>query len=306
MADRRQPPGHIAHSFSLYLSGRVLALTTADIVSTPQASRAVATRAPTKTRIRLRDVTTYGAVVRAIAIRDLKARYKQSFLGPAWTLFQPLALLAAFSIGFNSIAHVQTGGVPYYLFALTGLAVWSYFQAVLMVATGAIVNNYPLVRWTACPRLALPLASLVTNLPSFMVPFLAACGAAAITGHLWLASLLLPVLMLWLFVLVACLAVTLSALTVRARDILSAMPFLLQILMFLSPVAYSTAHLSTALRTLVALNPLTGLIDAWRWSLLNVAPDLTAVVVALGVTTVAIAFSWRLFARIEVVIADEI
>ena len=125
-------------------------------------------------------------------------------LGPAWVIFQPLALLAAFSVGFRSVAHVETGGVPYALFALTGLIVWTYFQAVAMVGAASIVNNYQLVRWTACPRLALPLGTLVVNLPSFAVPLLAALIAAGASGYLWIGTLVVPALFLWMTVLVGC------------------------------------------------------------------------------------------------------
>src|SRR5690348_15325368 len=149
-------------------------------VASPVAAASVGltVREPARSRLRLRQTLAYGPLIRALAKRDLKARYKQSVLGPAWVVFQPLALLAAFSVGFRSVAHVQTGGVPYALFALTGLIVWTYFQAVTMVAAGSIVNNYQLVRWTACPRLALPLATLAANLPSFAVPLVAALIAA--------------------------------------------------------------------------------------------------------------------------------
>ena len=183
------------------------------------------------------DLLTYGPLIRALASRDLKARYKQSALGPAWVVFQPLALLAAFTIGFNGVAHVHTDGVPYVLFALAGLAVWTYFQAVTMVATGSIVNNYPLVRWTACPRLALPLATLVSNLPSLVIPGLAAVIVAGAAGYLWVGSLLLPFMCLWLLALVGVTAILLSAITVRARDVLSVVPFMLQVTLFLAPVA---------------------------------------------------------------------
>jgi lipopolysaccharide transport system permease protein len=266
----------------------------------------VVTRKPARTRVRLRDLPGFAPVIRAIAVRDLKSRYKQSVLGPAWTLLQPLGLLIAFSIGFNAVTHVNTGGVPYYLFALTGLAVWTYFQAVLMQATGAVVNNYALVRWTPCPRLALPLAALVSNLPSFLIPAAAAIIAAIVTDHVWIGSLLIPVLTVWMILLVAVFAVSLSVITVRARDILSALPFLIQVLVFLAPVAYSTAGLSPALRALVAINPLTGLIEAWRWSLLDLTPSWRAVGTSLVITAVGLVFAWRLFARMEPVMADEI
>ena len=221
-------------------------------------------------------------------------------------MFQPLALLAAFTVGFNGVAHVHTDGVPYVLFALAGLAVWTYFQAVTMVATGSIVNNYPAGAMDGVPavsaatgdaRLQPPLASdsghggghrrwggrvSVGRIPAVAVHVLVAAGARRRT------------------------AILLSAITVRARDVLSVVPFMLQVTLFLSPVAYPTTSLSPALRALISINPLTGLLDAWRWSLLGVAPSSTAVIISLALTAIGVVLAWRLFARLEVRMADEI
>jgi homopolymeric O-antigen transport system permease protein len=263
-------------------------------------------RAPRATRFRLRDVLSYWPLLRALASRDLKARYKQSALGPAWLVFQPLALLAAFAVGFRSIANVRTAGVPYLLFALSGLVVWTYFQAVAMSAVGSIVNNYALVRWTACPRVVLPLASLISNLPSLLITTLASVITAGAMGYLWIGSLLLPVVFVWMFFLVLAFALFVSSITVRARDVISVMPFLLQVMVFLVPVGYATKQLSPILRALISVNPLTGLIDVVRWSLLGVKPSVAAVSISLALTTVGIILAWRFFTRFEPRIADEI
>jgi lipopolysaccharide transport system permease protein len=266
----------------------------------------VTLRIPTDARLRLRDLAGYGPLLRALASRDLKARYKQSALGPAWVVFQPLALLVAFSIGFKSVAHVQTEGVSYFIFAMVGLTVWTYFQASVMASTGSIVNNYALVRWTACPRLALPLATLIASSPSFGVTVLVSLVAAAIGGYVWLGTLLLPVLALWLLLLTGSIAVLLAAISVRARDVVSAVPFVLQVALFLAPVAYSTSQLSSKLRTLIAVNPLTGLIDTWRWSLLGIHPHMTSVAIGIGGTVLLVLLAWKTFSAIEVVMSDEI
>jgi lipopolysaccharide transport system permease protein len=110
----------------------------------------------------------------------------------------------------------------------------------------------------------------------------------------------------WLVLLVGAIAVIVSAITVRARDVISVMPFMLQVILFLAPVAYSTAHLSPLLRALISINPLTGLLEAWRWSLLGVRPSSAAVIVSLALTAAGLVIAWRLFARLEVRMADEI
>lgn len=263
-------------------------------------------RTPDSTRVRLRDVRGYLPTVRVIAIRDLRARYKQAVLGPAWVIFQPFALLVAFILAFRNVTHVSTSGVPYALFAIVGLAVWSYFSATIAVATSSIVGNLQLVRLTPCPRFALPLATLVSNLPSLIVPAVAALIAALASGYLALNVLILPVLILWLVALVGAFAVFLATLAVRARDIASVAPFVLQITMFLSPVAYDTSHLSATLRTIIAINPLTGVLDAWRWAMLGMVPPVLPVALSLGTTVVGAALAWRTFTAIERTMCDEI
>lgn len=266
----------------------------------------VVVREAVAVRIGLRDILSYRPLVTALATRDLKARYKQSAFGPAWVVFQPIALLVAFSVGFRHVAHVQTDRVPYILFALVGLVVWTYFQAVSGVAVGSIINNYSLVRWTACPRLALPLATLVSNLPSLGITLVAALVISAATGYAQITWLFVPLLCVWLVLLVGVAAVLLSGVAVRARDVASVLPFLLQVLLFLSPVAYATSQLPPTIRAIISLNPLTGLTDAWRWAVLGAPPSIASIAIAAGITLVGVAAAWHVFARLETRMADEI
>jgi lipopolysaccharide transport system permease protein len=262
---------------------------------------------PARSRLRAREIIRHWPVIRVLAVRDLKARYKQSLLGPLWIGFQPLALLGAFVVGFRSVAHVTTGGVPYAVFALAGVTIWSYFQAGMTAGTASIVGNGALVRKTACPRYAFPIAALLAVLPSFLVPFIATFVASLATGRASLHLLVLPIVASWLFVITVGIVSITSAITVRFRDLVSALPFLLQVGAFLVPVGYPVETLNSTLRLLVSLNPLTGVIEAWRWSILDVGHVyMPAIYLAIGLGTLLVAIGWRVFGRFEVQMADVI
>jgi homopolymeric O-antigen transport system permease protein len=262
---------------------------------------------PVKSRLKLRDLYTDMPVVRVLAARDFKVKYKQSVLGPVWLVFQPIALLAGFLIAFKGLIGVETGGVPYAVFALVGLSVWAFFQASLTIGTASLVSSYQLVKLTPCPRLAFPTASLVASLPAMGVTTLAALVMAAATGSLSPRVVLLPLGIVWAFLLCMALVAILSAITVRARDIMNALPFLLQVGVFVTPVGYSTEQLSSTVRFLVNLNPLTGIIDFWRWLFLT-GQGLEAfpVLASIAITGALLLLGWRVFSRLEVTMADDI
>lgn len=262
---------------------------------------------PVRSRLRLRDIIGNAEVIRVLAIRDLKARYKQSLLGPIWIGFQPLALLAAYVIGFHAVGNVDTDGVPYAVFALAGVTIWAYFQAAMIAGTASIIGNGALVMKTACPRYAFPLASLLAALPSFLVPFCASLITALIAGRASVRWLLLPLPALWLLLITTGTVAISSAITVRFRDMVSALPFLLQVGAFVVPVGYPVTTLSPTLRIIESLNPLTGTIEAWRWVILDTnSAYMPAIYLAVGIGLVVIAAGWRVFGRAEVKMADVI
>jgi len=261
---------------------------------------------PVRRRVKPRDVLASGDLVRVLVARDLKVKYKQSLLGPVWLVFQPLAMLVAFVVGFHTVAHVTTQGVPYVLFALTGLSMWSYFSAASTAGAISLVGNTNLVRFTACPRPVLVIANLTASLPALVVPASAAIIAAVASGYVHVQLLLIPLMVVWLFVLTAAFTAVLAALAVRYRDVSAALPFVLQFGVFFAPVAYPANRLHGLLGTLISLNPLTGVIDAWRWVVLGVPPDGFPLALA-GALTIPLALaSWSLFARLEVTMADDI
>src|SRR4051794_29661278 len=219
---------------------------------------------PTEARIRLADLYRDLPVIQVLAARDFKVKYKQSLLGPLWLVFQPLALLAAFFVAFRGLADVQAG-VPYTVFALVGLSGWTFFQASMTIGAASLVSSVTLIRFTPCPRLAFPIAGIVASLPAWAVATAGALGAAAVTGTLSPRALLLPLGLVWLCVLTWGLVAIAAPFTARFRDMLAALPFLLQVGVFLAPVGYPLYALNSTARVLVDLNPLTGLIETLRW-----------------------------------------
>lgn len=262
---------------------------------------------PTKRRLRVGDLLRHWAVIWVIAERNFKIRYKQSALGPLWLVFQPLALLLGFIVVFTRVGNVETGGVPYVVVALVGLGVWSFFQAAMTTGTSSLITAGGYIRYTPCPRLAFPLAAIIASLPSFAVPTAAALIAAAATGNLSPGAALLPVGLVWLLVLTAGTVGISSALAVRYRDIVSFLPFLLQVGVFLAPVGYTVASLSGTLATLVELNPLTGVIEAWRWMVISgYDPELGPIFVSLAESVALAVAGWWFFTRRETTMADDI
>ncbi len=263
--------------------------------------------APSKRRVRLRDLLRDTAVIRVLAARDFKVKYKQSLLGPIWLVFQPLALLGAFFVAFRNLANVASGGVPYAVFALVGLSVWSFFLAAMTIGSASVITNSNFVRFTPCPRPAFPIAAIIASLPSFAVTAAGAIVAAAVSDRLSIHVLLLPVGLFWLLLLTAGIVGITSSLAVRFRDVISAMPFLLQVGVFLAPVGYTLAGLGGTMRTLVEANPLTGLIEAWRWMMISgYQASVGPVIVSILETIVLVVVGWLIFSGIETTMADEI
>src|SRR3954470_20666922 len=231
---------------------------------------------PTHRRVRVSEMWTSLPVTRQVAARDIKIKYKQAALGPLWLVLAPLGLLAAVTIAFYGVTKVDTNGVPYLLFALVGLCVWIYIQLTLMTAPQALVQNYVLVRRSACPRIALVNATLISNTPPLAVTLAVTLIGIAIDGRLPVQALLLPFLVAWLVALAWGLVVLLAALAARFRDIVAIVPLIVQAGIFVTPVGYPLAGAPANIKILVSLNPATGLIEAWRWALLDMSPNMAA------------------------------
>jgi ABC-type polysaccharide/polyol phosphate export permease len=260
---------------------------------------------PVRRRIRVRDLWTSFNVARMIGLRDLKAKYKQAALGPLWLILAPLGMLLALTIAFSGVTSVDTGGVPYVLFALVGLTVWTFMQLSMTLGAQAIIGNASLVRRSPLPRIALVTGSLIGNLPPVTVMLSATLVATAIEGRLPVQALLLPVLIVWLFIFTLAVSLLLGAVAARFRDVVSMLPIVIQAGIFVSPVGYSLEGAPKNIHTLLALNPVSGLIEAWRWAILDLPDPQWGVIAIAGAWTVVLgAASWRTFGRLEVHFAD--
>ncbi|HST16928.1 MAG TPA: ABC transporter permease [Gaiellaceae bacterium] len=241
-----------------------------------------------------------------LAWRDVKVRYAQTVLGAVWTIFQPLALMLVFTLAFRRIGKVETEGVNYAVFCLAGLTFWMFFSRAVTQGSDSLVANAQLVTKTSCPRLLIPLASITGALVDFAVGLAFFFVFAAIYGYWpsWRIIFLVPSLVLGLTFLVG-IVLLLAPLNVRYRDVRQALPFLVQIWLFLSPVAYPITSLGPRWSAIVALNPLVGVIESFRWSLLGTPPP-TAVQLASAIVIGLLAFGVGLttFARAERTIAD--
>ena len=221
----------------------------------------------------LRAIWEYRELIFFMVWRDLTTRYKQTGLGIAWAVLQPVATLVIFSLVFARVAKVPTGDTPYVLFALAGLLPWTYFsQAVARTGQG-LVKDANLIAKVYFPRLIIPMAAAITPLVDFLIAL-----ALMVAMMIWfqvaptVAVLMLPVFFLWAFAATMSFGLWFSALNVRYRDVSHIIPFFVQIGLFASPIAYPASLVPVEWQTLYALNPMVGVIQGFRWSLLGDAP----------------------------------
>jgi lipopolysaccharide transport system permease protein len=258
---------------------------------------------PVRRRVRLGDIWTTRRVGWMLGWRDMKTKYKQSALGPLWLVLQPLGMLAAITIAFSKVTSVDTGDVPYVVFALVGLAVWTYVQMTITVAPQTLPSNQQVVRRSPCPRVAFVTGTLISVLPPLGVVLVASVVAAAITGNLPVEALALPLLVVWLIVLMGGFTLLVTALGARFRDAVALAPLVVQAGIFLTPVGYPLDAAGSFAKVL-AFNPVSGVIEGWRWSLLGIAPDGFAIGVALAETVAVTLLGWYVFGRMETRFSD--
>lgn len=240
--------------------------------------------------------------------RDLKVRYKQTVLGAAWAVIQPLFSMAVFALFFGKLSRMPSDGVPYPLFSFLGLLPWTYFSSVLSSASNSLIGSAHLITKVYFPRLIVPLAAVASGLADY--------GVAALTLVPLMAFfrfvpngpglLALPFLTLQVFALALGVGLWLSALNVRYRDIRHAVPFLLQIWMYATPIVYPLSIVPARWRWAVALNPMAGIVEGYRSAVLTGVWQVEALLISLGMTLLVLVSGAFFFRRVERTFADVI
>jgi lipopolysaccharide transport system permease protein len=205
--------------------------------------------------------------------RDIKVRYKQTFLGAAWAIIQPLFTMVVFSLFFGKLAQVPSDGIPYPIFSYTALLPWTFFANGLNQASNSLVGSANLITKVYFPRLVIPISGVMSGLLDFAIAFIVLLGLMLYYDILVTVSvLLLPLFLVLALATALGVALWLSAFNVQYRDVRYTVPFLTQFWFFVTPVAYPSSLLGEPWRTLYGLNPMVGVVDGFRWVLLGSNP----------------------------------
>ena len=215
-------------------------------------------------------VWEYRELLYFLAWRDVKVRYKQTFLGVLWVILQPLVSMAIFTVLFGVLLQVDSGSVPYPVFAFAGLLPWNYFSQALNRSSTSVVNSAHLITKIYFPRLVIPLSGVLSSLVDFAIAFGVLAVLMVVYGIVPTARvLILPGLILLAMATALGFGLWLAALNVKYRDINYLLPFLIQIWMYLTPVVYGSNLIPERFRFLLSLNPMTGVVEGFRWALLG-------------------------------------
>ncbi len=258
--------------------------------------------------LNLRDLWIYRELIFFMIWRDIKVRYKQTLLGAAWALIQPVLTMLIFNFIFGTVAKVPTEGIPYPIFSYTALLPWGLFTAALNNASRSLTANQNMVTKIYFPRLILPLASVLGGLVDFAIAFmilivLMIYYQVTPTAAIWL----LPLFLLLTVITALGVALWLSAINVQYRDVNYVLPFLTQFWLFLTPVAYSAKVISDKWQIVYSLNPMAGVVNGFRWALLgtNTGPNLN-MAISVGISLLFLVTGLFYFRSMERTFADTI
>ncbi|HLE89588.1 MAG TPA: ABC transporter permease [Anaerolineales bacterium] len=265
------------------------------------------------TALNLRDLWVYRELVLFMIWRDIKVRYKQTMLGAAWAIIQPVMTMIVFNFVFVTVAKVPTDGIPYPIFAFTALLPWGLFVTALNQASRSLTSNHNMITKIYFPRLILPVSSVLAGLVDFAIAFVILIVLMIYfkVAPAWNVLWALPLFLLLAIVTALGVALWLSAINVKYRDVNYALPFITQFWLFVTPVAYSSKVISENLSEkwllIYSLNPMAGVVNGFRWALLGAGngPD-AALWISVGISLLVLISGIFYFRNMEKTFADTI
>lgn len=270
-------------------------------------SRVTAIRPTSKWRgVDWRELWEYRELLYFLTWRDIQVRYKQTAIGVAWAILQPLLTMLVFTLFFGRLGKIPSDGLPYAVSALASLVPWSFFANGLTQTANSVVDNAHLVTKVYFPRLVVPIAAMMSRLVDFTLAFAVLIGVL-LTYGIWPTPkvLALPAFVLLTLITALGVGLWLSAMNVKFRDVKYVVPFLTQLWLFSTPVAYPSSILPGPWRTIYGINPMVGVVEGFRWSLLGVETEPGAMIFVSTVTAFAILISGAYyFRRVERSFAD--
>jgi lipopolysaccharide transport system permease protein len=256
--------------------------------------------------LRLSELWSYRELLYFLIWRDVKVRYKQTALGAAWAIIQPVMGMLVFSLFFGKLAKMASDGIPYPIFSYAALVPWTFFASGLTSASVSLVGSSNLIKKVYFPRLAIPIATVLSGVVDFVLAFgvllimMLAYGIVPTFKIFWL-----PLFLLLALITSLAISLWLAALNVQFRDVKYVVPFLTQFWLFATPIAYSSSLLHEPWRTIYGLNPMVGVVEGFRWALLNTntrpGPMIAVSAIAATVLLTGGAFYFR---RMEKTFAD--
>jgi lipopolysaccharide transport system permease protein len=254
-----------------------------------------------------RELWRYRDLAYFLVWRDIKVRYKQTAFGAGWAILQPVLLMLVFSVFLGRVSGVGSADVPYPLFALAGLVPWTLFAQSLGGASSSLVSSQNLISKVYFPRLLLPLSAVASFVVDFLLAVVVLVVVIVLFGRVPSLSLLwVPILGLFTVASALAVGLWLAAINVRYRDVRYAIPFLIQLWLFASPVAYSSALVPDQLRLVFSLNPMSGVIDAFRWATFGGPFPNVTVGLSAAATVAILVGGLAYFRRVERTFADTI
>jgi lipopolysaccharide transport system permease protein len=255
--------------------------------------------------LNLRELWEYRELAYLLAWRDVAIRYKQTVFGATWALIQPFLMMVAFSLFFGQLAKIPSDGVPYPIFSYTALLPWTYFATALGRSSNSLMSGATLITKVYFPRLLLPISTVLPPLFDFAVAFLVLLGMMVFYGVRPTPSIVLvPVLLLLALMCALGCGLWLSALNVDYRDFGNILPFLTQVWMLATPIAYPSSLLEEPWRTVYGLNPMVGVVEGFRWALLGTDPPVVQLALSVVVSVSVLVSGAFYYRRTERTFAD--